>query len=206
MRPYLIALAVIALLVGSLFQAAEATGVRVMRMFGTMGIAFFGIVGSLMITRWQSRTGLGGVEKALKGLEPDCVITDWAHNTKGRPDYLVAAPGGLVAICVDETAQSVRSNKAGSRLARARARVQASAQWLMDAIGEQPGTDSASPPVGALLVLTRRQAEPEDSADGVTVVNPEELAERLAEYRAPGVLDEAARRRLTRHYRQLASG
>lgn len=203
-RAYLIALALIALLVGSLFQAAEATGIRLMKMFATLGILLFGIVGTLMVTRWQTRTGLGAVEQALKSMEPEGLITDWAFKDKARPDFLVVAPAGLVAVCVDETAQSVRPKKAASIIGRARARVQSSVRWLQDQMGNGADLEAVPEiPVEAFLVLTRRKAQAEDSVEGVTVVNPEELTERLEAFRTPVVLDEAFRVKLTRHYRQI---
>jgi hypothetical protein len=207
-RAYLIALAVIALLIGSLFQAAEATGVRVMRMFGTMGIALFGIVATMMIVRWQSRTGLGDVERAIKSLEPEGLISDWAFQGRGRPDYLVVAPAGIIAICLDETAQAVREKKAVHRIAKGRERVKESVRWLRDRMGTglTLGDGVRELKVGAYLVLLRRKARPEDSADDVAVVNPEELAERLAGFRAPAVLDHQARIKLTRHFRDTGRG
>jgi hypothetical protein len=207
-RAYLIALAVIALLIGSLFQAAEATGVRVMRMFGTMGIAFFGIVATMMIVRWQSRTGLGDVERAIKSLEPEGLITDWAFQGRGRPDYLVVAPAGIIAICLDETAQAVREKKAVHRIGKGRERVKESVRWLRDRMGTglTLGDGVTELKVGAYLVLLRRKARPEDSADDVAVVNPEELAERLAGFRAPAALDQQARIKLTRHFRDTGRG
>lgn len=208
MRPYVIALGVMALLIGSLFQAAETTGIRLMRMFGTLGILLFGIVGTMAISRWQSRAGLQTVEAGLKSLEPECLITDWAHQGKGRPDFLIVAPAGLIAITLDEMPHTVKGARAADRIAKARQRATDSVRWLRDQMtcGFGDGTSVSEIPVSAFVVLLRRQAKPEDTSEGVTVLNPEELSSKLGGFKVPVTLDERLRIKLTRHFRHAANG
>jgi len=53
-RRYVITLMFLALVIGSLFRAADQTGIRLMKMFGVMGIFLFGVVGTMALTRLQS--------------------------------------------------------------------------------------------------------------------------------------------------------
>lgn len=197
MRRYVIVLAVMALLIGSLFRASEQTGVRLMNMFATLGIFMFGVVGTMALTRWQSREGLKVVEAAVKSLEPGWIITDWALQGGGRPDYLLVGPGGLVAICLDETPQSAWKGRARNNVARARQRAEAAARWLRERLPGEP----ADLPVAAAVVLTRRRAEAEYSADGVTVMNSDALREHVQSLWQENVLDERTRFQLTRSLR-----
>lgn len=198
MRRYVIVLAIVAVLVGSLFRAADETGVRLMKMFATLGIFLFGVVGSMAITRLQSRAGLKELEGALKSLEPDGLITDWAHQGGGKPDYLVVGPGGLVAVCLDETPQSTWARLAAGKVARGRERVLSAARWVREQL-----TD-AELPVETVLVLTRRKALADYAADGVAVLNVENLSGHIRARWDRELLTEQARIKLTRHLRQAA--
>lgn len=195
MRRYVIVLIFMAILIGSLFRASEQTGIRLMNMFATIGIFLFGVVGTLALNRWQSSTGLKEVQAALKSLEPDWVITDWAHQGGGRPDYLLVGPGGIVSVCLDETPQSTWARFARKRLERSRERAEASVRWLRDRRPEE------EPPVSAVLVLTRRKAEADNAAATVAVVNAEHLAEQIRSLGSRELLDERARIALTRTFR-----
>lgn len=208
MRRYVIVLAVMALLVGSLFKAYDQTGVKLMRMFGTLGIALFGIIGTMALTRWQSREGLKEIQSGLKSLEPECLITDWLGQGGGRPDYLVVAPGGIVAVCVEDTPQSAREKRAAANIAKGRERVEAAVRWLRDRLNEaapelkEPlGAIVREMPVGAVLVLSRRKAVGDYSTGGVTVLNPDQLASHIRSLWDTERLDEATRIRLTRVFR-----
>ncbi|HWI53793.1 MAG TPA: hypothetical protein VNT01_16770 [Symbiobacteriaceae bacterium] len=198
MRRYLIVLVLMAILIGSLFRASEQTGVRLMNMFATIGIFLFGVVGTLALTRWQTSTGLKEVQAALKSLEPDWVITDWARQGGGRPDYLLVGPGGLVCICIDETPQSSWARFARSRIVRSRGRAEAAVGWLRQRL---QGTPAPELPVSALLVLTRRRSEAEYSEGTTAVMNADRLAEHLRTWSGPVLLDEGARFKLTRRVR-----
>lgn len=196
MRGYVITLFLIAFLVGSLFQAAEQTGMRIWNMFATMGIFLFGLVGSLAIARLQAGTGLGRVEAALKALEPEWVITDWFGGPDERPDYLLVGPGGVAAICVDETPGSAPGWWAQQRIERAAGRARRAADWVRERLGDLPGGEEV--PVRAYLLLIRRRARSEYSAPPVSVLNPEELAEHLP---SEGELPAPLRFRFTRFLR-----
>lgn len=196
MRRYVITLAIIAFLVGTLFRATAETGVRLMNMFATLGILMFGLIGSMALSRWQSRQGLKEIETALKALEPDWLITDWALRGGGRPDYVLAGPGGVVAICLDEVAGSAFAWRARGQVAKARERAQAAAGWVRERLS--PHGDPV--PVEPLVVLTRRKTNEEYSAESIPVYNPEQVAEHI---RSLGEhLDEPARNKLTRLLRQ----
>lgn len=199
MRRYVIALVFMAILIGSLFRASADTGVRLMNMFATIGIFLFGVVGTLALTRWQSQNGVKDVQAALKALEPDWVITDWAGQGGGRPDYLLVGPGGIVCVCVDETPQSTWARFARKRVARGCERARGAERWVRDRLGS-----GGTMPVSATLLLTRRRADAEYTADGVTVLNPLALTDHV---RPMGdtepLLDQRERFSLTRKLRSV---
>lgn len=199
MRRYVIVLVFMAILIGSLFRASADTGVRLMNMFATIGIFLFGVVGTLALTRWQSQNGVKDVQAALKALEPDWVITDWAGQGGGRPDYLLVGPGGIVCLCVDETPQSTWAMFARKRVARGRERVRSAENWVRDRLGS-----AQTPPVSAALLLTRRHADAEYTADGVTVLNPPALTDLVRPMGdAAPLLDQRDRFSLTRKLRSV---
>lgn len=209
MRRYVITMLVVAFLIGSLFKAADETGVRLMKMFGTLGILLFGVVGTLALTRWQSREGLKTLEAALKSLEPEHLITDWAFRGEGRPDYLVVGPAGLFAVCLEDVSQSVGAKRATARIAKGRERTLKATEWLRSHLTEASsvpdqaqGTICTEIAVKPVLVLLRRRLVSECVADGVTVVNAEQLAESIGGAHEQQMLDEAARRKITRWFRQ----
>lgn len=201
MRRYIIALVIMAILVGSLFRATAQTGVRLMNMFATIGIFLFGVVGSLALTRWQSNAGVKEVQGALKSLEPDWLITDWAFRGGGRPDYLLVGPGGLVAVCLDETPQSTWPFRPHRRLARSRERTEAAVRWLRDQLSGAAPEGGVELPVAAVMVMTRRRAEPDAPLGGVTVLNTEHLADHIRTLSSQELLDDRARVQLTRTFR-----
>ena len=209
MRRYIITLLLLALIIGSLFKAADQTGVRLMRMFGTIGIFLFGVVGTMALSRWQSQQGLNQTETALKSLEPEAIITDWAFQGKGRPDFLVVGPGGIAAICLDETPQSTAATRAEASVAKNRDRVQESVRFVRDRLLGASAEVKASlgdlmdeVPVAAVLVMTRRRALPEYAAGGVTVINDNQLAEHVRSLWDRELLDERTRIKLTRVLRE----
>lgn len=200
LRRYVIVLVLMAILIGSLFRASAETGVKIMSMFAYIGLFLFGVVGSLALTRLQSSHGLKAVQGALKSLEPDWLITDWAYRGGGRPDYLLVGPGGLVVICLDETPQSTWPFRPQRRLIRSRERTQAAVRWLRDRLSGT-AADGEELPVTAVMVMTRRQAEADDSIGGVTALNAEQLAEHIRALGAAELLDQRARVSLTRTFR-----
>jgi hypothetical protein len=197
MRRYVIVLVFMAILIGSLFRASADTGVRLMNMFATIGIFLFGVVGTLALTRWQSQNGVKDVQAALKALEPEWVITDWAGQGGGRPDYLLVGPSGIVCVCVDETPQSTWARFAQKRVARGRERVLGAERWVRERLGS-----AETLPVATVLLLTRRRAEAEYTADGVTVLNPLALTDHVRPMGgAEPLLDQRERFDLTRKLR-----
>jgi len=207
-RRYVITLMFLALVIGSLFRAADQTGIRLMKMFGVMGIFLFGVVGTMALTRLQSRSGLKEVESALKRLEADFLITDWAFQGGGRPDYLLVGPGGLVAVCLEDMPQTAASRQGPSRIARARGRAEATVRWLRDRLNmaapelKAPlGTLVQEVPVSALVVLIRSRADAFYNSDGVAVLNADTLVEQVRSMGGRDLLDQPARVRLTRLFR-----
>ncbi len=197
MRWYLVTMLVIAFLVGILFRATEVTGMRIWNMFGTMGIFLFGLVGSLALSRLQQRSGNKNVEAALKALEPEWVITDWQGQPGAKPDYLLVGPTGVVAVCVDQTAQSTFTWLARPAVQRGRRRAELAAQWVRDQL-----QDPSGPPVRPMLLLSRRRAVEEYSTGGVVLLNPDQLAEYLRSGDQPVLLETSARFKLTRRLRE----
>lgn len=208
MRKYIITLLVIAFLVGTLFKAADQTGVRVMKMFGTVGILLFGAIGTMALTRWQSRTGLQEIEQALKAVEPEGIITDWSDRRDGRPDYLVVLPGAAAVVCVDDMAQAIRGKRALTRIGKARRRTLGAVEWLRAALTRGTSADDvadshlAQVPIAPVLVLSRRRVQAEDADEGVAVLNADQLTGYLKNYASEAVLDATARVRMTRTLRQ----
>jgi len=208
-RRYVITMVIMAFAVGALFKAADETGIRILKMFGVIGIFMMGIVGTLALTRLQSRSGLNEVEKALKSLEPDFFITDWAFQGGGKPDFLLVGPCGLVSVCVDETAQNTSARSMAGRVIKARERARETVRWLRDRLNQSapelkaPLADVVKEiPVAAVLVYTRRRVEPSYSGDGVTAVNPEGLAGHIRSLAGQPILNQQARIALTRLYRK----
>lgn len=209
MRRYIVTMFIIAFLVGTLFKAADQTGIRLMKMFGTIGIFLFGVVGSLAVSRWQSRTGLKEIEAALKSLEPEFLITDWAYRGGGRPDYVLVGSGALVAVCLEEVAQTSRAKSAEGKIAKSRLKVQDAVRWLRDRI-RIAAPDLKAPlgnllqemPVAAVVILARRKALPEYTADGVAVLNADQLAAHLRALNERAFLGESERIKVTRLLRE----
>jgi hypothetical protein len=198
-RRYVVTLLIIAFLVGTLFKATEQTGMRIWNMFATMGIFLFGLVGSLALTRMQRRSGQKSVETALKALEPEWVITDWAGEGGDKPDYLLVGPTGIAVICVDETAGSTFAWRARQLVERSCRRAEQSAEWVRSRLGGEA-------PVMPVVLLTRRKVEPEYGNDQVAVLNPDQLAEHLRSGDQPALYDQPTRFRLTRLFREGQPG
>lgn len=212
MRRYLIALVVISLLAGSFFRAAQQSGSKIMNMFGVLTVFLLGVLGSMAVTRWQSRTGLKETEAALKSLEPECLLTDWLGRGGGRPDYLVVGPGGLAAVCVDETPGNWGARRAAPAVGKARERVRSTIEWVRDRLGE--AAPAVQGPLGEsvhdlaakpIVVLTRRKALADYSAEGVTVVNADQLAAAVRAEWGQVLLDDKDRVQLTRLLRRLGA-
>lgn len=198
MRWYLVTLLIIAFLVGTLFKATEQTGMRIWNMFATMGIFLFGLVGSLALARLQRGSGLKHVQAALKALEPEWVITDWSGQGGEKPDYLLIGPDGITALCIDETAGSTFAWRARQTVERSRRRAERSAQW----VSAQLGQTDATAPVKPLVLLSRRKAQPEYSADGIVVLNADQLGDHLRFGGESVLFDQPTRFKLTRLFRE----
>jgi hypothetical protein len=195
LRRYIVTLVLMAVLIGSLFRASEQTGVRLMNMFATLGIFLFGVVGTMALTRWQSREGIKEIQTALKSLEPHWLVTDWLARGGEYPDYLLVGPGGIAAVCLDETPQSAGKRKAQANLQRSRERATAAVRHVYGRL------NMPDLPVAAVVVLNRRKAEPAYAADGISVVNAGELAGHIRRLWGDEPLDERARVKLTRALR-----
>lgn len=207
MRRYLVTLGLMAVLIGAIWKGGELTGIRQFREVAYVGALFFGFFGSLAAGRWQSNAGKKALEAVLKSLEPEGILTDWSTEKGDRPDYLVVGPGGLVAVVVDDLAQTAFRAKAGRKVAVARFRAEDAVRWLRDQLtarstAVQGALDGATLNVTPVVVLVRRRALPEYSADGVKVLNPEGLAEFIRSTWTEATLDKPARVRLTRLFRE----
>ncbi len=200
MQGYVVALLLIAFLVGSLFRATEVTGMRIFNMFATLGIVLFGVVGSLALARLQQRSGQRSVEEALKALEPDWVITDWSDAPGERPDYLLVGPAGLLAVCVESAPGPARSARAKRRLASSAERARRCAAWVRAALAEFP--DAAGLPVFPLVLLSRMRAPEGEQAEGIPALNPERLAGFVAGLDPGPALSRPLRFRITRRLRE----
>ncbi|MCG0238253.1 MAG: hypothetical protein L6E13_03005 [Firmicutes bacterium] len=204
MTRYWIVMAILALAVGGLFQAVARYQIPLLKMAGMIGLLLMGVVGSLAVSRQQTDRGRRRVEAALKALEPDFIITDWAEGRgpAAAPEYLVVGPGGLAAVVLDPMPQSTWRRRVPKRLAAARDRARAAAEWVV-ATGRAAGV--TVPPPLPVVVLTRRLVEPgEEEQGGVLVLNPEHLGDRLRQLGSPERLDAQERVRITRRLRQAA--
>jgi hypothetical protein len=196
MRRYVITLLILALSIGALFRAGVRTGFHMFEMFGAVGIVMFGLVGTLGINRLQSGTGLKELETALKSLEPEWILTDWAFQGHGKPDFLSVGPIGMLAVFIEEVAQSASDKKVVANLAKGWARAGESITWLKERSG-QPDL-----PVYPVLVLTRRVVTAPETVDGVLLLNPNQLLDYVATLSAHVPMERAARIKLTRTLRE----
>lgn len=207
MRRYLVTLGLMAVLIGAIWKGAELTGLRQFREAASVGALFFAIFGSMAASRYQTTAGKSELEKALKALEPEALLTDWSTERDDRPDYLVVGPGGLVALVVEDVAQTALKARAANRVVAARFKAEDAVRWLRDQLsadpaGAQGALDGAALDVTPVVVLTRRRALPEYSSDGIKVLNVEQLVEFVRSTWADEQLDQPRRVRLTRLLRQ----
>lgn len=207
MRRYFIALAIIALAVGVLWRGADDTQIRLLKMAATIGILLFGLVGGIALARWQSDKGRKEVEQALIALGMDWIITDWSGSGPrlGLPEYLVVGPGGIACLTISEIPRG-SGPRHEDRLRSACHRARAATTWTAAAIqnGDLTETGHITWSPVPVLVLTRRQAVPSHSADGVTVVNPDQVQSELLGRLAGSHLSEQDRIRITRRVRSSA--
>lgn len=200
MRWGTVALLAGALAAGALLRAATAAATPMVRMAATIGLFVLGLAGSVVLARSQFHAGRRRLERALVGLGPAFVITDWAGGRPApeAPDYVVVAPAGVLAIVLDD---SPAGRSAARRLGRARERAQRAAGWVAAvARGDLPEGAVVEP----VIALTRRPASPADRQGTVPVLEPEETgayARRLGE---PERLSADQRFRVTRRLRRWA--
>lgn len=211
MRKYLITLGIMAVLIGAIWKGGELTGVRQFREAFDAGLLLFAIVGSIAAARWQANAGKKGLETALKSLEPDGILTDWSTQKDDRPDYLIVGPGGLVAVVVDDLAQTAFRATAARKVAAARFKAEDAVRWIRDQLtaksaAVQGALDGAPLNVTPVVVLVRRRALPEYTDDGIKVLNPEELAAFVRSTWTVEDLDKPKRVRLTRLFREEGTG
>jgi hypothetical protein len=207
MRKYLITLGFMAVLLGAIWKGGELTGIRQFKEAADAGALLFAVVGTIAAARWQANAGKKALEAALKSLEPEGILTDWSAEKDDRPDYLVVGPGGLVAVVVDDLAQSTFKGAAARKVMAARFKAEDAVRWLRDQLtarsaAVQGALDGATLNVTPVVVLLRRRALPEYSADGVKVINPEGLADFVRSTWTESLLDKPARVRVTRLFRE----
>ncbi|MGE5590960.1 MAG: hypothetical protein ACM3ZA_10145 [Bacillota bacterium] len=192
----LILLGLLALVSGTLFRAYATTGLHILRMFSTMGIALAGIVAAMTLTQAQAEAARAEARRQLKSLGPDF--------------RLVPAPGGYVAVgphaityCrFDAMPNYGRQAAVRRRLERSETAALAVACSLQARLAAAGDGDV---PVQAALVLLRRRADTARalSRRGTEVLhlNPDNLRPALDAAGRPELLD--AQRR--RHLAQLLS-
>lgn len=200
MRRGTVALLAGALAAGALLRAATAAPTPMVRMAATIGLFVLGLAGSIVLARSQFHGGRRRLERALVGLGPAFVITDWARGrpVPEAPDYVVVAPAGVLAIVLDDSAPG---RWAARRLGRARERAEQAAAWVAATIG-------GDLPEGAIIeraiALTRRSALPADRGGAVAVLEPDEAGAYARRLEEPERLDADQRIRVTRRLRRRA--
>lgn len=219
MTRYLVALGVIALAVGALFRGAATFHLPLLKMAGTIGILLFGVFGTAALQRFQVTSGRKEVEAGLLGLGEGYIITDWSEGSgpPAAPDYVVAAPAGIAAVCVDAMPNTGGGRRVEARIARSRQRAQQAARWVAEHL-PRPEKPAEPVPVMPILVLTRYRAPagqtqaPEAQTAAwaedtvLPVVNPEQLGRTVQRLAAPDRLPLEERYRLTRILRRTAPG
>lgn len=195
MARYWIVAAVLAVISGALFKGAAYTGNPFFEMGATIGLVLVGATAIGGVVRWQGNQGRHGVEDALLTLGDSFLITDWVPAKSPFPDYLIVAPGAVVAVVLDDMADALNETRAQAKLSQAHTRCQKAVQWV-----EEHADHEAEVPVLPVLVLTRRKAE-DMAVEGLAIVNPEHLSGHLKQYEALERLKRADQVKLTRKLR-----
>lgn len=211
-------LGLLAFVSGGLFRAYAATGIPVLRMFGTMGIALAGIVAGMALTQGQTEAARAEVRRQLQGLGRDFRVVPASGG------YLVVAPSGLFLLRFEAMANYGRGLRAQRRLQQALAAALAAASALRHRLGSAGFAGTSVTPALLLLrrsaataaeLLTRSSngaavavgdpgggAQPQVRSPGggvepqVLLLNPDSLVQALTNRSTPGLLDEDQRRRL----------
>lgn len=180
--PWLVAAAVTALVVGSLFRGYSQTHVGFLRMFGTIGLVFIGYFATRTFYAIQEGEALDRLHQALAGLPSDFHVGSslTLKNPEGRGrlvvDLTLLGPNGVHLLAIDTTRPFVKKDRAlvhWSRKARHLWRAQRAIAPRLARLG--------SVPVGGLvLALYRDDAMP--AIEGLPLLTVETLAQRL-----PGV-------------------
>lgn len=181
--PWLVAVLLVALVVGSLFQAYAATGVGFFRMFATIGLVFVGFFATRFFYALQENDALDRLHAALAELPESMVagagISLPHPDGKGRlvVDLTVLSPRAIYLIKIDATRQSAFKRSARQHLLRS-----ARTLWqAQKALTPRLDRFEEPPPLQGLIVSLFR--DPRLDTDGHPTVDglPVTYVRRLAE-------------------------
>lgn len=180
--PWLLAAAVTAFLVGSLFRGYSQTHAGFLRMFGTIGLVFIGYFATRTFYAIQEGEALDRLRSALSqlpsGFEVGSSLALRRPGGKGRliVDLTVIGPNGVHLIAVDVTRPFTGSGRAIDRLSR-----QARVLWQAQRILEQRLQSIGKVPVGGLILMLYRDDHHLHSIEGLPVSSVTALPERIVE-------------------------
>jgi len=187
----LVLLGLLAFVSGSLFRAYALSGLPILRMFGTMGIALAGIVGAMSLTQVQVETARAEARRQLQALGPRFRLVPAPGG------YAAVGPAGLTYCRFDAMPNYGRQAAVRRRMARSEAAALTVADELrarLSAVGE------GDVPLQTALVLLRRRAEAAQtqtsSGSAVLYLNPDSLRQTLDQTHQPELLDAQRRQRL----------
>lgn len=187
----LVLLGLLAFVSGTLFRAYAMTGIHVLRMFGTMGIALAGIVAAMTLTQAQAESARAEARRQLQSLGPHFRLVP---ATGG---YVAVGPHGITYCRFDAMPNYGRQAAVRRRLERSEAAalaVTASLRARLSAAGH------GDVPLHTALVLLRRRADTARSlsrqGSDVMHLNPDTLRQALDPADRPELLDAQRRRRL----------
>lgn len=207
MKGYLLALALLAVAAGAFFRVADSSGVSRFREWAWISLLVFGLLGNAAIARWQRADARKRLWDAFAEIGPGfSVVQPGVPGPPGEDatEYVVIAPGGVIAMVLEEASNLTRAGTARRRAAAAAA---SAAEVLRVVVGAAPAGALGEARQEAVVVFTRRRISDlgslDRAAEAVRVLNPDLLAEYLRGWRAPERLPQAERLELRRRVQSL---
>lgn len=187
----LVFLGLLAFVSGNLFRAYAMSGLPVLRMFGTMGIALAGILAAMTLTQAQSEAAREDARRHLKALGPSFRLVPAPGG------YVAVGPLGLTYCRFDSMPNYGRPAAVRRRLERSETTALAVTSRLQSRLSMAGHGDV---PLQTALVLLRRRAETAQAlasrGPAVLYLNPDTLQQALTPGREPELLDAQRRQRL----------
>lgn len=178
--PWLIAAAITAILVGSLFRGYNQTQVGFLRMFGTIGLVVIGYFTTRAFYAFQEGEALERLKGALADLPPDfqvgssLMVRDPQNSRRLIVDLTLVTPHGLLLMAIDVTRPFVNSSKALSNWSR-----RARQLWRSIRILNEKLKPLGEIPIGGIVLTLFRNNDGIPSVEGIPLVTTDALREAL---------------------------